>query len=55
MTLCSFQDERFDLPRKNSVNLNLKVRVKHIRMETMMNDLRLNVDGAVNVTKKNIF
>ena len=55
MTSCSFQDERFDLSRKNSVNLKLKVRVKHIRMETMMNDFRLNVVGSVNVTKKNIF
>ena len=55
MTSCSFRDERFDVSRKKSVKLKLKVRVKHIRLETMMNDLKLNVDGAVKVTKKNIF
>ena len=33
----------------------LKVRVKHIRLETMMNSLKLNVDGTVNVATKNIF
>ena len=55
MTSCSFQDARFDLSRKKWVNLKLKVRVKHIRLETMMNDLKLNGDGAVNVAKKNSF
>ena len=39
-SLNSFQDARFDLSKK-SVNLKLKVRVKHIRLETMMNDLKL--------------
>ena len=56
MTSCSFRDERFDFSRKKTVNLKLKVvRVKHIRLETMMNDLKLNVDGEENVTKKNFF
>ena len=55
MTSCSFRDERFDFSRKKSVNLKLKVRVKHIRLETMMNDLKLNVDGEENVSKKNFF
>ena len=55
MTSCSFQDARFDLLRKKRGNLMLEVRVKHIRLETMMNDLKLNVDGAVNVAKKNSF
>ena len=55
MTSCSFRDERFDFSRKKSVNLKLKVRVKHIRLETMMNHLKLNVDGEENVTKKNFF
>ena len=55
MTSCSFRDERFDFSRKKSVNLKLKVRVKHIRLETMMNELKLKVDGAVNVATKNIF
>ena len=55
MTSCSFRDERFDLSRKKLINLKLKVRVKHIRLETMMNNLKLNVDGEENVKKKNFF
>ena len=55
MTSCSFRDERVDLSRKKSVNLKLKVRVKHMRLETMMNNLKLNIDGEENVTKKNFF
>ena len=55
MTSCSFQDARFDFSRKKLVTLKLKIRVKHIRLETMMNDLKLKVDGPINVAKKNIF
>ena len=40
LSLNSFQDARFDLSKK-TVNMKLKVRVKHIRLETMMNDLKL--------------
>ena len=40
LSLNSFQDARFNLSKK-SVNMKLKVRVKHIRLETMMNDLKL--------------
>ena len=55
MTSNSFQNARFDLLRKKWVNLKRKVRVKHIRLETMMNELKLDGDGAVNVAKKNSF
>ena len=55
MTSCSFQNVRFDLLGKKWVNLKMKVRVKHIRFETVMNELKLNGDGAVNVAKKNSF
>ena len=55
MTSCSFRDERFDFSRKKIGQLEVEVRVKHIRLETMMNDLKLNVDGEENVTKKNFF